>query len=117
MGVWSSMSYLSTGSGVSMQLSISSIPSSSTKCCRHSDNKLLFIAQPIGPKSYSPATPVHVCVCVCVCVSLSVTSYIYTVWMDGWMDGWCVCVCVVLQHTAIDRESWCIKEPPLECVI
>ncbi len=51
-------SYFKTGSGVSMEQSTSSICSSRTKKFLHACNKLAFMAQPIGPKSYRPVTPV-----------------------------------------------------------
>ena len=49
--------YLRTCSGVSMAVSTSSICSSRMKKLRHACSRFAFIAQPIGPKSYSPFTP------------------------------------------------------------
>ena len=44
-------------------------------------------------------TSVYVCVCVCKCVSQSRVLY-----LGGWMDGCCVCVCekhgIVRRHVA-----------------
>ena len=61
--VWTrgkSKSYLSTGSGVRMEHSTSSICSSRTKCFLQVSNKLAFMAHPMGPKSYRPVTPTTV---------------------------------------------------------
>ena len=63
-------SHLRMGSGVSMVVSTSSMFSSRTKWERHREMRLAFMAQPIGPRSYKPATPVcvHAYVCVYICV-------------------------------------------------
>lgn len=54
--------YSKTRSGVSIEQSISSICSSRMKNRFHCSKILDFNAQPIGPKSYNPATPKNIAV-------------------------------------------------------
>ena len=53
-----------TCSGVNMAVSTSNICSSRMKKLRHACSRLAFIAQPIGPKSYSPFTPANLYICL-----------------------------------------------------